>query len=87
MNGISCHGQKNDATSCYDRIICNLAMMVSQHFGVTREAASMQAETLENMIFRIRTAIGDSNVTTVIKPPHQYTEQVKGAAHHRHYGS
>jgi hypothetical protein len=35
-------------------------MMVSQHFGVSREAASMQAETLQKMIFRIHTAIGDS---------------------------
>lgn len=50
----------NDAKSCYDRIICNLAMMVSQYFGVSREAASMQAETLQKMIFRIRTAIRDS---------------------------
>jgi hypothetical protein len=49
-----------DAKSCFDRIICNLAMMVSQHFRVSREATSMQAETLENMIFRIRTATGDS---------------------------
>jgi hypothetical protein len=35
-------------------------MMVSQHFGVSTEAASMQAETLQKMLFRIRTAIGDS---------------------------
>jgi hypothetical protein len=50
----------NDAKSCYDRIICNLAMMVSQNFGVNQEAASMQAETLQQMCFRIRTALGDS---------------------------
>jgi hypothetical protein len=50
----------NDAKSCYDRIICNLAMMISQHYGVTNEAASMQAETLQKMLFHIRTAIGDS---------------------------
>jgi Reverse transcriptase (RNA-dependent DNA polymerase) len=50
----------NDAKSCYDRIICNLAMLVSQHLGVSKEVASSQAETLKKMIFRIRTAIGDS---------------------------
>jgi hypothetical protein len=50
----------NDAKSCYDRIICNLAMMISQHYGGSKEAASMQAATLQKMLFRIRTAIGDS---------------------------
>jgi hypothetical protein len=35
-------------------------MIVSQHFGVSRDAAAMQEETLEKIIFRIRTAIGDS---------------------------
>jgi hypothetical protein len=50
----------NDAKSCYDRIICNLAMMISQHDGASNEAASMQAETIQKMLFRIRTAIGDS---------------------------
>jgi hypothetical protein len=35
-------------------------MMVSQYYGVPIEAASMQAETLQKMLFRIRTAIRDS---------------------------
>jgi hypothetical protein len=50
----------NDAKSCNDRIICNLAMMASQHYGVSKEAVLMQAETLQNMLFRIRTALVDS---------------------------
>jgi hypothetical protein len=50
----------NNAKSCYDRITCNLAMMVSQYYGVSKEAASTQAETLQKMLYRIRTAIGDS---------------------------
>jgi Reverse transcriptase (RNA-dependent DNA polymerase) len=50
----------NDAKSCYDRIICNLAMIISQYFGVSSKAASMQAQTLQEMCFRLRTAIGDS---------------------------
>jgi rhamnose utilization protein RhaD (predicted bifunctional aldolase and dehydrogenase) len=37
----------NDAKSCYDRIICNLAMIVSQYFGVSARAAKMQATTLQ----------------------------------------
>jgi Reverse transcriptase (RNA-dependent DNA polymerase) len=50
----------NDAKRCYDRIICNLTMMEWQHYGVSKEAAATQAETLQKMLFRIRTAIGDS---------------------------
>jgi hypothetical protein len=49
----------NDAKSCYDRIICNLAMIISQYFGVSPEDASTQAMTLQHMCFRICTAIGD----------------------------
>jgi hypothetical protein len=50
----------NDAKSCYDRIICNLAMLVSQYFGMTPNATATQANTLQEMKFRLRTAIGDS---------------------------
>jgi hypothetical protein len=50
----------NDAKSCYDRIICNLAIIISQHYGVSSNTASMQAATLQKMLFRIRTAIRDS---------------------------
>jgi hypothetical protein len=50
----------NDAKSCYDRIICNLAMIISQYFGVSPEQASTHATTLQQMCFKIRIAIGDS---------------------------
>jgi hypothetical protein len=36
----------NDAKSSYDRIICNLAMIISQYVGNSREAASTQRRTL-----------------------------------------
>jgi hypothetical protein len=45
----------NYAKSCYDRIICNMAMIVLQYFGMPKAAAAMHGETL-----RIRTALGDS---------------------------
>jgi hypothetical protein len=35
----------NDAKSCYDRIICNLAMIISQYFGMSQNASSTQAQT------------------------------------------
>jgi hypothetical protein len=50
----------NDAKSCYDRIICNLAMMVSKYFGMTGRACKTHAATLQHMRFRLRTALGDS---------------------------
>jgi hypothetical protein len=50
----------NDAKSCYDRIICTLAMIISQYLRVSPEHASTQATTLQQMCFKIRTAIGDS---------------------------
>jgi Reverse transcriptase (RNA-dependent DNA polymerase) len=50
----------NDAKSCYDRIMCNLSMCVSQYYGVPINMSMVQAKTLQNSIFRLRTAIGDS---------------------------
>jgi hypothetical protein len=50
----------NDAKSCYDRIICNLAMIISQYFGIKSTAARTQAITLKKMHFRLCTALGDS---------------------------
>jgi hypothetical protein len=50
----------NDAKSCYDRIICNLAMIISQYYGMSQNMAALQATTLKKMKFRLRTALGDS---------------------------
>ena len=51
----------NDAKACYDRIICNLAMLISQYFGMPSEACDMQAKTLQNMEFHLKTALGVSD--------------------------
>jgi hypothetical protein len=50
----------NDAKSCYDRIICNLAMIISQYFGIKAKTARTQATTLRKMQFRLCKALGDS---------------------------
>jgi hypothetical protein len=50
----------NDAKSCFDRIMCNLGMAVSGYFGIPLSFRQMQATTLKNTTFRIRTAMGDS---------------------------
>jgi Reverse transcriptase (RNA-dependent DNA polymerase) len=53
----------NDAKSCFDRIICNLAMLVSRYYGVPNNFCKTQATTLQNTIFKLRTALGDSKQT------------------------
>ena len=50
----------NDAKACYDRIICNLAMMASQYYGMPVEACQTHAKTLKAMEFHLRTALGVS---------------------------
>jgi hypothetical protein len=49
-----------DAKSCFDRILCNLAMMISRYHGVPRKFCQLQANTLKLTKFKIRTANGDS---------------------------
>jgi hypothetical protein len=48
----------DDATSCYDRIIPNLAMMVSQKYGVHPQVTATNARTLEKAEYRIRSESG-----------------------------
>jgi hypothetical protein len=50
----------NDAKSCFDRILCNVAMLVSQYFGAPTKDCTLQSTTLQNKEFKIRTALGDS---------------------------
>ena len=49
-----------DATSCYDRIIPNLAMLVSRKYGVPKLTTQSNASTLEHADYRIRTELGVS---------------------------
>jgi hypothetical protein len=50
----------NDAKICYDRIICNLAMIISHYYGLSNITTKTQATTLQKMRYRLRTALGDS---------------------------
>ncbi len=49
-----------DATSCYDRIIPNMAMLVSRKYGVPKVITQSNACTLEMAEYRTRTALGVS---------------------------
>lgn len=58
-----------DAMSCYDRIIQNLAMLVSRKLGVPMTATMSNARTLETADFRIRTELGVSDTGYTHSPP------------------
>jgi Reverse transcriptase (RNA-dependent DNA polymerase) len=53
----------NDAKSCFDRILCNVAMLVSKYFGISENYCKLQSKNLKESKFRIRTALGDSKQT------------------------
>jgi len=48
----------NDASSCYDRIIINLASLISRKYGIHRNVTSLHANTLMNAAFHLRTLDG-----------------------------
>lgn len=49
-----------DATSCYDRIIPNLAALVSRKFGVPQSVVLSNVTTLLNAKYRLKTELGTS---------------------------
>ena len=53
----------NDATACYDRMICNLSTLCSRSFGVPSQVCKLQANTLNIMEYKIQTNHGVSNKT------------------------
>jgi hypothetical protein len=69
----------NDAKSCYDRIICNVAMLISQYYGIPRELCNLQAENLRKTKFYIRTGLGESKNITHTQKIHQSMAQDRGA--------
>jgi hypothetical protein len=50
----------NDAKSCFDRIMCNVAMLLSKYYGIADNYCKLQSKTLKGSIFRLITGIGDS---------------------------
>jgi hypothetical protein len=53
----------NDAKSCYDRILCNIAMIVSKYYGAPETFCKTQGNNLKNSKFKLRTALGESQET------------------------
>ena len=42
----------NYAKFCFDRFICNFAILISKYFGIPDNMCNMQAKTLQTMEFR-----------------------------------
>ena len=51
----------NDATSCYDRIHCFLANVVSQKYGINKAVCMVQGTTLEEAKYHLKTKLGVSD--------------------------
>ena len=50
----------NDATSCYDRILPQLAAIAGRKFGLAKELVTLNNETLRQARYKLRTALGIS---------------------------
>ena len=46
---------QNNATTCYDRMICNLSTLYSRFFGVFDNVCQLQAISLNKMDYKIQT--------------------------------
>ena len=44
---------QNDATICYDRMICNLSTLCSRSFGASDKVCQIQANSLDKMEYKI----------------------------------
>lgn len=48
----------NDATSCYDRILAAIASITSRKYGLHRNVALLNARTLQEARYKLKTALG-----------------------------
>ena len=53
----------NDATGCFDRVPCTIAMLASRRLGAHKNMCRLQADTLRHIQHQLKTAYGLSNVT------------------------
>ena len=53
----------NDATGCFDRVPCTVAMLSSRRLGATKNICKMQADNLSRIEHSLRTAFGTSSTS------------------------
>ena len=70
----------------YDWIICNLAMMASQYYGMPVAAFKTQAKNLRAMEFHLQTAFEILENSTNIQEPPPYMDPVREVAPLLHFG-
>ena len=72
----------NDAGSCYDRILGNLAMLCARRLGVPSEAVFVHSETLRLMKYTVKTDYGTSagHYSSTATEPLAGTGQGSGAS-------
>ena len=58
----------NDATGCFDRVPCTIAMLSSRRLGATKNMCRMQADTLYKIQHSLRTAFGTSKESYTSNP-------------------
>jgi hypothetical protein len=70
----------NDATSCYDRILPNMASIACRKFGSDKNMAIVWAKTLEEAKYKLRTMLGvsEKSYSHCIAFPIYGTEQGSG---------
>ena len=52
-----------DAASCYDRIVMSLASLVNRKYGMSRKVVLVNAKTLEEAQYKLRTSLGLSKAS------------------------
>jgi Reverse transcriptase (RNA-dependent DNA polymerase) len=73
---------ENDAASCYDRILINLAMVCARRLGVPTPAILAHSETLRQMQYKVKTVFGvsDAHYTGTTDAPLAGIGQGSGAS-------
>jgi hypothetical protein len=53
----------NDATACYDRILCSVASLAGRKYGIHKDIIFIHAQTLEEAEFKLKTSTKISETT------------------------
>jgi len=67
----------NDATACYDRILCSIASLAGRKYGIHKDVIFVHAQTLEEAEFKLKTStkISETSYRHCIKFPIHGTGQ------------
>ena len=69
----------NDATGCFDRVPCTVAMLARRQLGANKNLCRLQANTLEHIQHSLRTAFGVSKQSYTSLPELEIHGQGQGS--------